>query len=80
MVVVQAPLPKRQPDIRRISIFGATGSVGCNTVDLIRRDLKRYEIVALTARSNVAALAKMAREVGAQLAVVADPGGYVALK
>jgi 1-deoxy-D-xylulose-5-phosphate reductoisomerase len=80
MVVIAAPVPNRQPDVRRISIFGATGSVGCNTVDLIRRDPKRYEVVALTARSNVAELARMAREVRAQIAVVADPGAYAALR
>jgi 1-deoxy-D-xylulose-5-phosphate reductoisomerase len=80
MVVVPAPVPKRQPDLRRVSILGATGSVGANTVDLIRRDPARYEVVALTARRNVATLAQMARDVGAQLAVVADTGAYGALK
>jgi 1-deoxy-D-xylulose-5-phosphate reductoisomerase len=49
-------------------------------VDLIRRDPARYEVVALTARRNVTALAQMARDVGARLAVVADTGAYGALK
>ena len=34
---------------KRISIFGATGSVGQNTLDLISRDRESYEIVVLTA-------------------------------
>lgn len=80
MVVVAAPVPNRNPERRRISILGATGSVGCNTIDLVRRDPKRYEVVALTARSNVPELARLAREVRAEIAVIADPRGYDALK
>ena len=38
---------------KRISIFGATGSVGQNTLDLISRDRDSYEIVVLTAGSNI---------------------------
>ena len=80
MVVVAAPVPNRNPERRRISILGATGSVGCNTIDLVLRDPKRYEVVALTARSNVSELARLAREVQAEIAVIADPRGYGALK
>ena len=80
MVVVAAPVQNRLQEPRRVSILGATGSVGCNTIDLVRRDPKRYEVVALTARSNVEQLAQQAREVRAKLAVVADPRRYGALK
>ena len=57
---------------RRISIFGATGSIGQNTIDLIARDPDDFEVVALTGASNVAQLAQDASRVGAQLAVTAD--------
>ena len=43
---------------KRISIFGATGSVGQNTLDLISRDIGSYEIVVLTAGSNIDLLIK----------------------
>lgn len=56
---------------RRISIFGVTGSVGQNTIDLIGRNKEAYDIVALTGGSNVAQLARNARDLGAQLAVTA---------
>ncbi|MCG6901616.1 MAG: 1-deoxy-D-xylulose-5-phosphate reductoisomerase [Rhodobacter sp.] len=56
---------------RRVSIFGATGSVGQNTIDLIRRDKESYDIIALTGGSNVDQLARDARELGAALAVTA---------
>ena len=58
---------------RRISIFGATGSIGQSTLDLIRRDRARFRVVALTGGQNIARLAADAREFGAEIAVTADP-------
>ena len=58
--------------MRRVSIFGATGSVGQSTLDLIRRDRDAYRVVALTGGANIARLASDAREFGAELAVTAD--------
>ena len=58
---------------RTISILGATGSVGCSTLDLIERDPAAFEIVALTAHRDVAKLADAARRTRAQIAVIADP-------
>jgi 1-deoxy-D-xylulose-5-phosphate reductoisomerase len=66
--------------VRRITILGATGSIGASTVDLIKREPERYKVVALTARRNAALLGKIAREVGAELAVVADPATFGELK
>ena len=43
---------------RTVSIFGATGSIGQNTLDLIRRDRGAYRVVALTGGRNVAQLAR----------------------
>ncbi|QPD00375.1 1-deoxy-D-xylulose-5-phosphate reductoisomerase [Qipengyuania soli] len=58
--------------MRSISILGATGSVGEQTLDLVRRNGEEWKVVALTAHSNVAALAAMAREFDAEVAVIAD--------
>ncbi|MFD1511217.1 1-deoxy-D-xylulose-5-phosphate reductoisomerase [Lacimonas salitolerans] len=58
---------------RRVSIFGATGSIGQNTIDLIARDPARFQVVALTGGQNIAQLAADARRLGAELAVTADP-------
>ncbi|TCD05019.1 1-deoxy-D-xylulose-5-phosphate reductoisomerase [Erythrobacteraceae bacterium CFH 75059] len=55
---------------RRISILGATGSVGSSTLDLVRQDPDNWEIVALTANASVAELAALAREFSAEIAVV----------
>ncbi|MEK9900153.1 MAG: 1-deoxy-D-xylulose-5-phosphate reductoisomerase, partial [Rhodospirillaceae bacterium] len=65
---------------RRISILGATGSIGNSTADLIRRNRDRFDVVAVTAHRNAEALAALAREFDAELAVVADPDAYPALR
>ncbi|MBF9047122.1 1-deoxy-D-xylulose-5-phosphate reductoisomerase [Rhodobacterales bacterium LSUCC0031] len=57
--------------MRSISIFGATGSIGQNTVDLIARAPGQFRVVALTGGANIALLAKDAIRLGAELAVTA---------
>ncbi|ASY43271.1 MAG: 1-deoxy-D-xylulose-5-phosphate reductoisomerase [Pseudomonadota bacterium] len=65
---------------RKVSIFGATGSVGQSTLDLIRRDRDAYDVVALTANSDLDSLAALAREAGAKVAVIGQERLYGALK
>jgi 1-deoxy-D-xylulose-5-phosphate reductoisomerase len=65
--------------IRTLSIFGATGSVGLSTLDLVRQHREKYRVVALTANGNAAELAKLAKEFDAEIAVVADETAYLAL-
>ena len=57
---------------RRLSLFGATGSVGQSTLDLVRRDGEAWRVTVLTANSDVAELAKLAREFRPDVAVIAD--------
>lgn len=57
---------------RRVSIFGATGSIGQSTIDLIGRDPQRFKVVALTGGQNIGQLAADARRLRAELAVTAD--------
>jgi 1-deoxy-D-xylulose-5-phosphate reductoisomerase len=68
--------------MRSISIFGATGSVGESTFDLIRRagGPATFRTVALTGGRNVARLAEMARALRAEIAVCADPSCLPALR
>jgi 1-deoxy-D-xylulose-5-phosphate reductoisomerase len=65
---------------RVVTLLGATGSIGASTVDLLRMHRERFRVEAVTAQRNAAALAKLAREVGARFAVVADPDCYGELK
>ena len=57
---------------RTISVLGATGSIGTSTLDLVRRNRENFRVVALTANCQAVELAALAREFGAQVAVVAD--------
>jgi 1-deoxy-D-xylulose-5-phosphate reductoisomerase len=61
---------------RKIAILGATGSIGKSTLDLIERNPERFEVTAVTAATNVEALADIVRRTGARLAVVADESRY----
>ncbi len=67
---------------RRISIFGATGSVGCNTVSLIAAQGGRdaYEVVAMTGARNMALLAEQAKRLGAAHAITSEPECLAALR
>ena len=59
--------------VRAVTVLGATGSIGDSTMDLLRAAPERYRIEALTANTNVAALAKLAIEFDARFAAIADP-------
>ena len=60
--------------MKKVSILGATGSIGKSTLDLIQRSPDEFEVVALTASVNVGALADAARRTNAKLAVIANEG------
>jgi 1-deoxy-D-xylulose-5-phosphate reductoisomerase len=66
--------------VKRISVLGATGSVGSSTLDLIARTPDAFQVVALTAHTNVDRLAEQALAHRARLAVIGDEAGYGALK
>ena len=73
-------VPKQDPAAitRSLTLLGATGSIGASTVDLVLRG--HYRVEAVTAARNAAALAQLARQVGARFAAIADPTCYAALK
>lgn len=57
---------------RKITILGATGSIGKSTLDLIERSPERFEVVAVTAATNAEMLADIARRTSARFAAIAD--------
>lgn len=65
---------------KTVTILGSTGSVGCNTLDLISKNPEAYDVVALTANRNVAELAAQAKKFNAEIAVIADDRCYQDLK
>jgi 1-deoxy-D-xylulose-5-phosphate reductoisomerase len=66
--------------IRRVTVLGATGSVGASTLDLIGRDPDRFPVEALTAGSNVARLIELAHRHHPRFVAIADRRCYAALK
>lgn len=66
--------------VKKVTVLGSTGSIGCSTLDLIARNRDRFELVALTAHRNVAGLVEQARRLKPSLAVIADENLYVTLK
>jgi 1-deoxy-D-xylulose-5-phosphate reductoisomerase len=77
---MQMAAAKPETERRRITVLGSTGSVGCNTIDLIDRNPDAYEIEALTAYSNVPLLAEQAKRLRPRQAVIGDAGKYKDLK
>jgi 1-deoxy-D-xylulose-5-phosphate reductoisomerase len=73
-------LRKFQDQPRSVTILGATGSVGSNTLDLIRRHPGRYIVEALTAQRNVDLLIAQAREFAPKFVAIGDPALYGRLK
>ena len=65
---------------RSVSVLGSTGSVGCNTVELLMHRRHDFIVEALTAHRNVELLIRQARELRPRLAVIGDPKFYGELK
>ncbi len=58
--------------MKRISILGSTGSIGTQTLDVIRKHRHEFEVVALVAGRNAELLAEQVDEFAPALAVLAD--------
>ena len=71
---------RRTDAVAGSACFGATGSVGVNTLELIGRNRADFEVVALTAHRNVGKLAELAIAHDAKLAVIGDAAQYGELK
>lgn len=62
---------KDLPRMRMLTVLGSTGSIGTNTLDVVRRNLHQYGVFALVAGQNVETLAAQILEFRPKLAVVA---------
>ena len=61
---------------KRVTVLGATGSIGESTLDLVGRDPSAYQIVALTGGRNAARLAELALRHRPEFVAIADEGAY----
>ncbi len=74
------PLNKPAVLPRTLTLLGSTGSIGLSTLDLVARNPDAYDVVALTAHSNVAVLAEQARQFRPRVVAIADAAKYQELK
>ena len=65
---------------QRLAILGSTGSIGVQTLDIVRENPDFFEVRVLTANSNWQRLAAQAREFDADTAVIADKRYYTQLR
>ena len=65
--------------LKQIAILGSTGSIGVNTLDVIRAHPERFKVVALTAAKQIERLAEQCIEFKPTIAVVADAVGAAQL-
>lgn len=74
--------PRNKPAVvpRTLTLLGSTGSIGLSTLDLVARNPDAYDVVALTAHSNVALLAEQARRFRPRVVAIADAAKYQELK
>jgi 1-deoxy-D-xylulose-5-phosphate reductoisomerase len=84
MTMSVVPFSKAQAASRAgelsITLLGATGSIGTSTIDLVRMQRDRFRVEAVTAQRSAEALARLAIDLSAKFAVVADPTCYRELK
>lgn len=66
--------------LRRISILGATGSIGASTLDIVAAHPDAYEVVAITGGANVKRLSEIARLTRARVVAIADPDKLAELR
>ncbi len=65
---------------KTITILGSTGSIGQNTIKIIKNNLDQFRVLALVANSNIDLLSRQVREVRPKYAVIADQKQYLGLK
>ena len=61
--------------VKQVAILGSTGSIGVNTLDVIRAHPERFKVTALTAAKQIDRLAEQCIEFKPSIAVVADADG-----
>ncbi len=80
ITAIQQPMPEGAcRPVKRLTILGATGSIGQSTLDVVGQHRDAFQIEALVANSNIRQLAADAIASGAKTAVTADPTLYAEL-
>ena len=66
--------------MKKIAILGSTGSIGKQTIDIVRKDKKNFKILLLTANKNYKLLSKQIKEFKVKNVIVTNKKSYQILK
>ena len=66
--------------IKKIAILGSTGSIGKQTIDIVRKDKKNFKICLLTANKNHRLLSKQIKEFKVKNVILTNKKSYLILK
>ena len=66
--------------MKKIAILGSTGSIGKQTIDIIRKDKKNFKIMLLTTNKNHSLLSKQIKEFKVKNVIVTDNNSYLIIK
>ena len=66
--------------IKKLSILGATGSIGDNTLDVVRANPDRLEVIGIAGKRNFEKLAKIAKEFSVKYVAIYDEDAYTNAK
>jgi 1-deoxy-D-xylulose-5-phosphate reductoisomerase len=70
----------KMTEVKKISIFGSTGSIGKNTIEVIKNDPKKFQVIALVARNDVKTLIAQALEIKPEFVVIENEKYFLQLK
>ena len=65
---------------KRIAIIGSTGSIGKSTLEVIKKDKKKFDIILLTANNNYKKLIKQAKQFKAKNVLIKNKKFHLKLK
>ncbi len=65
---------------KKIAILGSTGSIGRQTLDIIRKNKKNFKVILLTANKNHNLLSKQIREFKVKNVIITNKRSYLILK
>ena len=66
--------------MKKIAILGSTGSIGQQTIEILRKDKKKFKVLLLTANKNHFLLSKQIKEFKVKNVIIADKKSYLILK
>ena len=66
--------------MKKIAILGSTGSIGKQTIEIIRKNKQKFKILLLTANKNHNLLSKQIKEFNVKNVIVSDHKSYLILK